>query len=394
MNMGICIGNFDTSVLPADVLAAIGEDVPMYGVKFDPTGATSAGVRTYDAANLRFSPSTNTTVGIDDFANLAPFKTRECCRVYSGGSTKYYYKENFSASDWQDIREGKHLSVVGDIMIEIPAFYYYRPSEGEFIVSAKFKPGFLPSPAHYRNGKMLDKIWVSKYNIDVNFESKSKTNPRTSTNMNTFRSNLAQREMYMLDYPTWCSLVMLMLVKYGNMDVQATVANGRSSSSVLANGNADNVLGLDGSATAITANEASLTLGIENFYGNVWKYLDGMFLYQYYVYLADVTTISSDPKQASDLSTYTKLSNPISKSNMSTLFNFCFDKTIPYAMYGITGSDTFKTNDIQYTGAGLMLALYGGSYSRGSGCGLFGADFSYGVGYAAANCGCCGCCFS
>lgn len=393
MSMGICIGNFDTSVLPADVLAAIGEDVPMYGVKFDPTGVTSAGVRTYDAANLRFSPSTNTTVGVDDFASLAPFKTRECCRVYSGGTTKYYYKDNFSASDWQDIREGKHLSVVGDIMIEIPAFYYYRPSEGEFIVSAKFKPGFLPSPAHYRNGKMLDKIWVSKYNIDVNYESKSKTNPRVITNMNTFRNNLVQKEMYMLDYPTWCSLVILMLVKYANMDVQATVANGRSSGSALAGGNADDVLGLDGSATAVTASEASLTLGIENFYGNVWKYIDGMFLYQYYVYLADVTTISSDPKQASDLSTYTKLSDPINTfSNYVT--NLCFNKTIPYAMYNITGSNNFKTNDYQYAGAGLMLSLFGGGCTAGSYCGLFGASFSNGVGYADTGCGCCGLCLS
>ena len=42
--MGICIGNFDTSVLPTGVLTAINEDVPMYGVKFD--GTNSLGVRT------------------------------------------------------------------------------------------------------------------------------------------------------------------------------------------------------------------------------------------------------------------------------------------------------------------------------------------------------------
>ena len=204
--MGICIGNFDTSVLPAGVLTAINEDVPMYGVKFD--GTNSLGVRTYDAATLKFTPSTATVAGIDNFKDLAPFNVKECCRVYSSSSgTTYYYKENYSKSEWQQIREGKHSTIVGDIMMEIPSFYYYRPSENEFIVAPRFKVGFLPSPAHFRNGRLLDKIWVSKYNINTNYESKSKTSPRTNTDMNTFRSNLRNKEMYMLDYPTWCSLV-------------------------------------------------------------------------------------------------------------------------------------------------------------------------------------------
>lgn len=390
--MGICIGNFDNSVLPADVLAAIGEDVPMYGVKFDPTGKTSVGVRTYDAATLKFTPSTASTAGIDDFATLAPFKTRECCRVYSNGSAKYYYKDNYSASDWQDIREGKNSTINGDIMIEIPAFYYYRPSAGEFIVSEKFKTGFLPSPAHYRNGKMLNKIWICKYNIDTNYESKSKTTPRVSTNMNTFRSNLIAKDMYVIDYPTWCSVAMLLLVKYGTLDVQSVI-NGRSTSSVLANGNADNVLGLDGSATNVVASESCLCLGIENFYGNAWKFLDGMFLYQYYVYLGDITTISADPKSYNDLSTYTKLTNKIHTSNASVT-NLCYDKLFPYCMYNVSGSESYLTNDYQYTGGGFQCALFGGSFLNGSSDGLFGANFSGGVGDSGSDIGCCGCSFS
>lgn len=55
---------------------------------------------------------------------------------------------------------------------------------------------------------------------------------------------------------------MLMLVKYANMDLQATVGSGwNSGSTTHTTGGADGVLGVDGSATAKTANEAVLTMG-------------------------------------------------------------------------------------------------------------------------------------
>ena len=51
----------------------------MYGVLFEPNN--TIGTRTYDAAGLVWQRSDNTTAGIDNFKNIAPFKTRECCRI-------------------------------------------------------------------------------------------------------------------------------------------------------------------------------------------------------------------------------------------------------------------------------------------------------------------------
>lgn len=391
--MGICIGNFDTSVLPAGVLTAINEDVPMYGVKFD--GTNSLGVRTYDAATLKFTPSTATVAGIDNFKDLAPFNVKECCRVYNSSGTTYYYKENYSASEWQQIREGKHNTIVGDIMIEIPSFYYYRPSENEFIVAPRFKVGFLPSPAHFRNGRLLDKIWVSKYNINTNYESKSKTSPRTSTNMNTFRSNLRNKEMYMLDYPTWCSLVILALVKYANMDVQASVANGYSSgSSVYANGNADNVLGLDGSNTSVGSNEASLCMGIENLYGNIWKFIDGAYSNNLDFYLGDILTITADPTNVAGLATYTKLATKVVSGSDSAIKTISYDTSAPYCIYPTSVGSPCPSGDSMYSNTSFNCCLVGGSSWHGSLVGLFAFIVDYAVGLSYVYYGAVGCCFS
>lgn len=370
------------------------EVLHIYGVRFD--GTNSLGVRTYDATTLRFTPSTATVAGIDDFKDLAPFNVKECCRVYSSSGTQYYYKENYSASEWQQIREGKHSTITGDIMIEIPSFYYSRPSENEFIVASKVKDGFLPSPAHFRNGKLLDKIWVTKYNINTNYESKSKTSPRTKTNLNTFRSNLLGKEMYVLDYPTWCSLVILALVKYANMDVQASVANGYSSDyTVHDNGNADNVLGLDGSNTSVDSNEASLCMGIENLYGNVWKLIDGAYSNDLYFYLGDILNITADPTDVSDLATYTKLATKIaSVDSQSKIKTISYDTSAPYCIYPTSVGYPWPSDDSMNSNHAFNHCVVGGSSWVGSMTGLFAFLAIINVGYPNNDWGAVGCCFS
>lgn len=381
------IGKVDDKPNPDD------KDVPMYGVTFD--GTNSLGVRTYDATTLNFTPSTATVAGIDDFKDLAPFNVKECCRVYSSSGTQYYYKENYSDSEWQQIREGKHSTITGDIMIEIPSFYYSRPSENEFIVAPKAKDGFLPSPAHFRNGKLLDKIWITKYNINTNYESKSKTSPRTRTDMNTFRSNLRNKEMYMLDYPTWCSLVILALVKYANMDVQASVAKGyNSGSSAYASGNADNVLGLDGSNTSVGSNEASLCMGIENLYGNIWKFIDGAYVVELYLYLGDILNITTDPTEE-DLATYTKLATKIASGENSWIKTISYDTSAPYCIYPTSAGTPSPSDDVMDVPNSIMTCcLVGGSSWNAFGTGLFAFNVAKRPGHSEVNCGAVGCCFS
>ena len=384
--MGLCIGNFSNDLLPQDVKDAIGVSVPMYGVKFD--GVNAQGIRTYDAAGLAWQPSTSAIKGVDDFKNLAPFKVRECCRVYKNNTATYYYKDDYTDTEWQTVRNGTHATIKGDILIEIPKFYYKRPSKYEFIVAPKYKNGFKLAPCFHRLNGDVDCIRVTKYNIGSGYVSRSGVATLSNTNMNTFRSGLRNKGMNLMDYTTYYSLMILMLVKYANMNSQATVGYGYAEGSHTYNaGNADNVLGLDGSASGLGVNNAVLAMGIENFWGNVWKYIDGMYGYNGNIYIKDVESVSQDPTSVADLSTYTKL-NDVYPTNLSKSLvgDISYNTDYDYLMYP-TAAGNLPCDDVAWSASTLNLVIVGGSAWDGSGDGLFAFAVNNSVGVSAVNCG-------
>lgn len=385
--MGLCIGNFNNNILPTSVKESIGADSPMYGVKFD--GTNSAGIRTYDAATLNWAPSTASVAGVDDFANLAPFNVKECITQYNSSTGEREVLAYKGDSNWNSLVAAK----TGDRMIEFPVFYYRRPSKYEFIVSPTYKDGFQPSPWHYRKGELKEVRRISKYNIDTNYSSQTGTSPRVSTNMNTFRNNLRAKGWYMMDYDAWYSLSILMLVKYANMNLQSTVGLGwHSASAVIANGNADTVLGLDGSKTSVSTNESVLTFGIENFYANEWKYLDGLYGYGGYLYKKDVEDMTADPASASELTggTFEKINTAvIASASGSAISDISYDTTHPHLMFPTAVGSPNPSGDACWTNTNYNCVIAGGNFDDGLSGGLFAFAVHYAVGFAGAGIGVC-----
>lgn len=377
--MGLLIGNVDNSILPARVKAAVNEDVPMYGVKFN--SSSTVGTRTYDAANLNWSRSTNSVAGQDDFKNLAPFNVKEVCRVWNSNNSTatYLYKDDYTDAEWDTIRDGTHSTIDGDIMMEIPEFWYRRVNTDvglEIIISPAYKVGFTPSPWHYVGGVHHQKRYISKYPVGSGYKSRSGISPQVSTNMNTFRTNLRSKGLNMISAQAWYSMVMLMLVKYANTDVQATVSYGWGSGNTAhTTGSADSVLGLDGSSGSISDNTGALTFGVESFYGDCWKYLDGIFVNDYMVYIKDdPTETMQDPSSSADLSSYnTSTFSVISNGSNSTWTSLANDSTYDYLFFpsSTTGYKTIVHNDNFWSASGLRLVMVGGGAWNGSSVGLF-----------------------
>ena len=376
--MGLIIGNLGDNLLPTDVKDALDISVPMYGVKFD--GVNAQGIRTYDAAGMSWQPSTNTVAGVDDFKDVAPFKVRECCRVWDSTQSKatYYYKDNYTDTEWQTVRNGTHATIKGDILIEIPKFYYKRPSKYEFIVAPKYKNGFKLAPCFHHQSGDKDCVRVTKYNIGSGYVSRSGVSTLSNTTMDTFRTGLRNKGMNMMDYATYYSLMILMLVKYANMDSQATVGYGYTEGNHTYNaGNADNVLGLDGSASGLGVNNAVLAMGIENFWGNVSKFLDGMYGYNGNIYIKDVETVSKNPTTVAELSEYTKVATTYpTNMSQSSIGDVAFDTDNDYLMFA-TATGSLPCNDNAWSASTLDCVIVGGSAWNGSDSGLF--AFSVGV---------------
>lgn len=392
--MGLLIGNIPNTILPEQVKQAVNEDIPMYGVKF--SSSSTVGVRTYDAAHLNWSRSSNSQAGEDDFKDLAPFNVKEVCRVWNStnNTASYLYKTDYSDDEWQTIRNGTHATIDGDIMIEVPEFWYRRVStaEGlEIIVAPEYKVGFTPDPWHYEKGVHHQKRYISKYPIGQNYKIRSGIAPLTNTNMSTFRTNLRTKDLNMISAPAWYSLVMLMLVKYASTDVQATVSMGwNSGNTTHTTGSADSVLGLDGSATSVATNEGALTFGVESFYGDCWKYIDGCFSYDNMIYLKDVEDVTSDPTSLADLqASYTQVATPVLAGGSNTLIPSIANDTIyDWLFYPSNADGSSKTivcNDTFWSASGLVYLALGGAAWNSTSNGIFcwsssdvmGASFVY-----------------
>lgn len=394
--MGLLIGNVDTSFIPDYVKTALDETVPMYGVLFEPN--STMGTRTYNAAGLTWNRSSNTVEGIDNFKDIAPFKTRECCRIWDDAQKKatYVYKDDYTDAEWETIRKGTHASIKGDIMIEVSEFWYRRvqreDKKFEIIVAPKYKAGFKPDPWHYVNGKHYEKRYISKYKLSGDFKSLSGQTPRTSTALNTARTALQAKGMNELTFQAQYSLVMLMLVKYATTDAQAIVANGYSSGNTYyTTGSADSVKGMDGSATAVTANESALALGIEDFWGNVWSYIDGAVCYAGKTYFKDVDTIQTDPT-VNDLASWTHTTSTYPNGGSATLITAIAndaDYDWLFTPSSDTNATTQTTNDNFWSAYGLQAPMVGGSTWWGSRCGLFSFACNLAVGVVVVDFGFC-----
>ena len=398
--MGLLIGNIPNTILPEQVKQAVNEDIPMYGVKF--SSSSTVGVRTYDAAHLNWSRSSNSQAGEDDFKDLAPFNVKEVCRVWNSANNtaSYLYKTDYSDDEWQTIRAGTHATIDGDIMIEVPEFWYRRVStaEGlEIIVAPEYKVGFTPDPWHYEKGVHHQKRYISKYPIGQNYKIRSGIAPLTNTNMNTFRTNLRAKALNMISAPAWYSLTMLMLVKYASTDVQATVSAGRSDDDIMepgvrVTGSTDSILGLDGSATSIATNEEALTFGVESFYGDCWKYVDGCFVYDNVVYLNDVEDVMSDPTSLADLqASYTQVATPVlAGGNNSIITSVANDTVYDWLLYPSNASGSSKTivcGDGFWSASGLRLLKLGGYILTNTSNGLLCWDSYTTIGASNDNCG-------
>ena len=388
--MGFYIGSLSKEVIPSNVLTAIGQNIPIYGIKFD--GTNSVGIREYDAADKTFTYSTASRAGVDGFKDIPIFTPKECITQYNSTIGKREVLAYKGDSNWNTLVTNK----TGDRCMEFSSFWYSRPSANEFLVSPSYVDGFLPSPMHYRKGVMHDKVYHTKYALNSSYTSQPGTSPLVSTTMQTFRTNLYNKRMHVSDYAVGCSLQMLMAIKYGTLDAQSVVGFGNSNGGgVIANGGGDGILGLDGTVSALNTNEAVVSMGIENWWGNIWHFCDGMIGYggtngtDIYIN-TNIEGLSDWPTTATIGTTWAKTNIQMAATS-GTYGTFVFDKTCPWLTYPITTSQNstpvtdyfWSTTDAAY----MCCALLGSDWSGALACGPFCLYMSVAVSFSGEHVG-------
>ena len=313
----------------------------IYGVIFD--GSNKTGTRTYISKYLDFEPSNLTTAGRDDFSCLktSPFHIKECITKYNSSTGKQEILAYEGDSNWnQALQDSDH-----NRMIEFPKFYYKRPSKWEWQVSSYQHTGFKPSPLHYRNGVMHDYAYIAKYHANSNFKSQSGQSiwTQTTTNYNSTVSSFASQGLYNWDYALWCTLSMLMIIKYNNVDIQRVIGLGYSLESAPATtGLADSIKGKDGYTSINKMDSGSIVcMGIENFYSNSNKMIIGAIKTTDKFYInTNIDSISQ--YMVPNLNGYSVCSTNIFNgiTDLGYITDIAYDSTFDWAIYPTSGTNS------------------------------------------------------
>lgn len=253
----------------------------VYGVNWNPT--TDTYERTGIAAGVALSTS---------YAGVIQTKMKRCV-LNAYGTVKYY----LSATDSTKKADGSAAIIDGtdgNVMVEIPKFWYKYENAGgvhKWSISDAAQTGYEVHPAFIRGG--VEKSFryycaYQGYTLGTKLISGSGRVPTATKTCATFRTEAAANGTgwSQIDWNLLIAVQLLYLVEYANFNTQAMLGQGITTGSVYtAVTGSSNILGNASSPSTNTSTQFMSYRGIENWYGQIYKFIDGVNVntYVYYV---------------------------------------------------------------------------------------------------------------
>lgn len=258
----------------------------IFGIKRSLSTASTSWERTNDSENFTATASVGTIAGASSFDNMP---------IYSG-----IVRETLST---------------GDVMVKIPKFYFRRYVDGDNYENIEISnvqiEGFSLHPAFQHNGATQDYIYVGAYITGASggvHYSRSNQYPASNMMRAQFRTDAANKGTGwgILDASTKSALEILILVEFADYNVQSVIGPGICGSTNTQNsGGADNVPNLTGRTAGSDGTVCPVVWrGIENLWGNIWEFVDGLNTYNTEFYVCN----NQSSYQDSTTTDYTKLS--------------------------------------------------------------------------------------
>ena len=256
-------------------------------------------------------------------------------------------------------------------MVYIPEFYYNvkddsANSKRYFYISDRKIDGFEKHPGSGR--------YVGRYNTIAGNYSESGAAPYVNMTINTARTGATGKgsKWSLYDYASWCAIQLLYLVEYADWNSQTKIGRGYvDGSSALASGATDTMAYHTGRVAGTDGKTAVQYRHIENAWGNVAEFVDGLNAKGSSVY------ICTDPsKYASDTADrYIEFTGMPTKS--AYISGLKYYDGYPWLMLPQTGkgsSSTYIPDLYGYWTSSWAYMKIGGNYSAGSEAGLFKFD--------------------
>lgn len=412
----------------ADLKAFVGlTDDDIYGVEVDFANKKFT----------RLAGAVNRTPG-EGFNNIQAFGGRKRCNLTNDGRVAAYYGEaGFSTTG--KLTQAVDRNPVGtespdsslkfasgtivQVMVEQPKFYYKvvpllveKTANGggiarkiRYYVSDTPKAGFKVHPAFIENGKENEKIYLAAFEGTL-FDTSASTyilddsqvadftndllcsianvKPLSGLTQSATRANirkLAQKRGSGWEQAyaaTVAASQLLMLIEYATFNVQSAIGMGAVGKTDDGSTNMAEPTGATvslGNASGTTSNGNNIQFvtyrGEENFWGNIWGWVDGI---NHYCNVTDGTdtVYIADHNFSDDIGT-----TPYEKVNISpSMINgyvsaFCYDEDFDWLFIPgeVKGSSALPVGDYFYQSqsTGWRVAGLGGMWNHGSSAGAF-----------------------
>ena len=392
----------------ADLEAFIGySDEDIFGVEVDFANKVFT----------RLSGAVNRTPGAA-FDSINAFGGRKRCNVADDGTVTAYYGDSGYTTT------GKNAAGTPvQVMVEQPKFYYkvvpmvlekgakgMKIRKARYYVSDTLKPGFKVHPAFVENGNVnpyiylaafegslfdtsanayiLDNAQVADFAADK-LSSIAGTKPAGGDTQNLTRANtrlLARKRGSGWEQAyaaTAAASQLLMLIEYASFNMQTAIGNGNTEqSSSAANIQYTGATVSLGNASGAVTNANNIQLvsyrGEENFWGNIWGWVDGMneenpatFESGDFgtLYVAD-HGFADDSKAAPYKNTGI---HPVQGSGYVSAFGYSEEFDWLFIAVEYSGNNALPVGDYAWNNnSGWRVAKLGGCCNDGSGAGAFG----------------------
>lgn len=305
------------------------------------------------------SPAVGTGAGSSPFDSYAPWKDMDEYNIVNNAVGARKGSSGFSRT-------------ANDTMVYIPAFWFKVVEAGGkryFYISNAAKDGFTKHPG---SGK-----YVGRYNTVGGYMSKSGAAPQVSMTRATARqqSRAKGNKWSQYDFATWNAVWLLYLVEFADWDSQKKIGRGI----VDGNSNAQNTGGTDsmtyhtGRAAGTDGKTAVQYRHIENPWGNVWEWIDGI------NFNGRAVHICTNPANYADDTTTNYSSAGITLTTDGWIKDLGLSGNFPWAFLptGVGGSETTCIPDYVGSNTGWRVLLCGGLWINGSYAGLFSFNADY-----------------
>lgn len=293
------------------------------------------------------------------------------CVLNANGTVNYYLHPTDSTKREDGITAADLTGASGNVMVEIPKFWVkYDNTAGakEMWISTAPETGYVVHPAFIKNGVEVDYRYYRAYKGSTSggkLISRSGVAATGNKTIAAFRTEARANGTGwgLVDWNLLFAVQTLCFIEIGTFNSQAVLGNGNDTGSDygMTTGGSNSI----GNASTVSPrNDTWMSYrGIENFYADIFEWIDGININERVVY-----TSNTQSSFASDVFTgaYTTTGVTLPSSGYIKDMNFSTRGFIPTVS---GGTDSTFVPDYVNSDAGARVAAFGGTAGNGLVCG-------------------------